>query len=379
MANVFTQQQVEDLLRPYGFTGPAVNGAAAQFLQNNPTANTAFTAAAQQYSAAQPSAGVVPLTVEPLNSTQKTGLLGLSTPVSQQPGNDAMQSVLQRLQAMQGNPTTSPIATSSLQDAQKYTAAGAAPISQSEVQGLSNPFASGLNDQITQAGKVARAAILANQGMRGADSFGSTAQGNEMGLLDQGITNATNTNNYNTFQSALDAVQKMRGNNLTAGNVANNTASTAQGVTSNGNALTLENLQALFNTGGALNNNLATTSANQITAGNQIQGQNQNVANQVGANIQGGINYPISNIQNILSLLNSFQSGTGGAVAPANSLTQAGGAAGGIGDLLQQLQQSGVASGQVSGAANSLGNGINTFSNNAGNVAGNFANNQISF
>lgn len=367
-APVWNQQQVEDFLRPYGFTGNATNGAAAQFLQNNPTANTAFNSAVKNYTAATngQNQSFVPLTVEPLNTTQKTGLLGLSTPVDKLPGTSAMQSVLQQLQSMQGQNTINPAANAALQDASSYTRAGAAPLTQSEVQGLSNPFASGLNDQITQAGKVARAAILANQGLRGGAAFGNTSQGNELGLLDQGIMNATNTNNYNTFQSALNAILTQRGNNLQAGNVANNTAQTAQGVTNSGNSNALQQLQALFNAGTGVNNNLINTSTNQINAGNQIQGQNQKVADAIAGNIQGGINYPISNLTNIMNLLKSFESGTAGAVAPANSLTQLGAGLSGASGILGQLLGN---NNQAVTGANSAGQAANNGAYGAGQLA----------
>lgn len=297
-----------------------------------PQANSspAATAPAAPMTATSPYAGgVVPMTVEPLNSWEKTGLSSLANPG--QLAGGSMDMVNKILQQMAQNPqafaaqNTNPLATQYSKQAGDLTTASTAPITQSEVAGVANPFSAALKDQLTQAGQKARAAITANQGLRGARSFGDTSQGNEMGLLDQGITNAGANIDYSTFQDALSQLQAERGRTLSAGGQLGTLATGAQGITSNASSGGLAGLSALFGAGSNITQQGLDNIKNQIGAGNYVRTYNQGVNDLIGQDIQAGNSYPTTNLTNIMNLLKNFQSGTAGAVPGANSLETAGG------------------------------------------------------
>jgi hypothetical protein len=75
MANLFTQQKVEEILQPFGFQGQATGGAAEAFKQSNPQAMAAYNSAVKD--ATNPAAGVRTLDVASMNPYQKDSLYGM--------------------------------------------------------------------------------------------------------------------------------------------------------------------------------------------------------------------------------------------------------------------------------------------------------------
>lgn len=311
-------------------------------------------------------AGVVPMTVEPLHAWEREGLSNLASPGLL--GGGSMLKANTMLQEMTADPAAfakkymNPEAMGYLRNGADATSAAMTPITMQDVQGIANPFSSALKNRLTEQGNRARAAIIANQGMRGARSFGDTAQGVRQGMLDQEMLSKSSDIDFNTFESALQQLQQMRDRSLSAGGQFGNLATTAQGITSNANQTGLGGLSALFGAGSAMTQNGIDSIKNKIAAGNYVRTYNQGVNDLIGNDLLAEIADPAKKISTVLDWLRSFESGTAGATPKANSLQTAGGGLSAAGDLLSFFGNSGGSG--TSSAINAAANGVR----NAGNI-----------
>lgn len=290
-------------------------------------------------------AGVVPATAVPMHQYEKAGLQSLANP--NYLGGGLMGGAVGMLQEMQADPAafaakyTNPQATKYMTQAGEYTAGGAKPITLEEVQGVANPFAGALKNRLTESGEIARAAIKANQGTRGARSFGDTVQGMREGALDKELLSKGSDIDYQTFADATGLVERMRDRGLSAGGQFGNLATAAQGITSNAREGGLGGISALFQAGQTARSNQIENFRNQVEAGKYIRDYNQNVSDQIGNDILAEQEYPLNNLKNVLALLESFKSGTGGATPKANSLETAGGLANILSPIADRIGMSG--------------------------------------
>lgn len=306
--------------------------------------------------------GVVPMTVEPLHQWEQAGLTQMAQPPAY--GQGSMTMANQMLQQMMANPQataaqyTNPMATSYMSRAGDVTNMAINPITMSEVEGARNPYSQALKSRLTQEGERARAAILANQGMRGARSFGDTSQGVRQGMLDQEMLSKSSDIDYNTYRDAQAMLENLRNRQLSGGAQFGNLAGQAQGITNSafGNAFT--GASALFGAGQNLTELGRQTAQDKLGAGQYIREYNQGVNDMIGNDILASIQDSPQKMSQVLSWLQSFGSNTGPTAAPtgANSLQQLGGLATAGGGLLDYLR--GSSGGGVGSAVGSIGRGM---------------------
>jgi len=313
--------------------------------------------------------GVLPATVEPMNSTQQQGLNAQAAGPGQGPtdllnaagtalaqaGNNYAQSG-----TMQSNitPFQNGIASSANYSVQPYLDKATQTYDPStQIQKYENPYQqdvinSWMNEFNRQA-DMQRKTI--NDNANSANAFGSTGYGVENALNDerfqelksnqvanlndqnynQAVTNSQNQFNteagnalkagtlgsQNNYQNAM--LDYYGGNQAIAGNTANANIlnNSAAGLTNIGTGL--ENLS---NTGQSQYYNQA---ANTLSAGNAIQQQNQNMLNAIEQQRQGQIQFPITQLQNYMNLLKSFPTGNNSTTQSFNASAPYTGAAGG--------------------------------------------------
>jgi len=296
--------------------------------------------------------GVVPMTVEPLHQWEKTGLSSLANPGLL--GDGSMVKANQMLQEMNANPAafaakyTNPKATEYLDKAGQYTADATKGISMDEIMDVSNPFSSAVKNRLSEAGQKARAAVMANQGMRGARSFGDTSQGVRLGEIDKELLSKGADVDYSSFNDARTLLNQMRDRTLSAGGQFSNIAGQAQDVTNSAAGTGMAGIAQMYNSGQGLTQQGMENIKNQIGAGNYIRTYNQGVSDLIGSDMQAEIADPASKMSQVLSWLQQFQSQTGGATPGANTMETIGGVGTIAGGLLDRF--SGTAVGGTAGA-----------------------------
>lgn len=332
-------------LKAAGFTGTAGTGG-GDYLRANPAAQAKYTAAlAAGDAAASSGTGVVPLSTVPMNTYQTTALDTLANP-----GNSAGGSIggaNRMLQEMTADPAAfaakylNPQATEYMGKAGEYTQQGAAPITLDEVNAVATPFSSALKARLTESGAKARAALLANQGTRGARSFGDTVQGTREGMLDQELLSKGNDIDYQGFEDAKKMLSDMRARSLQAGGQFGNLSTQAQGNTASALGLGVNGATTMAATGKTLADQKRNQSLDRLGAGQSFYDWNKEIANKVEADIMAEQADPQKKISDFMTWIKGLESGTGGAVPGANGMETAGGIAGGIGDIINYFSQQG--------------------------------------
>lgn len=256
---LYTQQMVEDTLRPLGFTGRATGGAADAFIANNPAAQAAMqNLYTSVTNTPNYSDGVMPLNVVPMNPWEQTALQRMASGV---------------------NPATvqrDPYADAFLKQAQGYTGdaasmikTGAAPISESDISKFFNPYQRDVIDAsmtgLSRQAEELRAQLVKNAGQRGAASFGSTITANPMAALNRDLLETgSRLRSGLQYQGYSDAVanalkerglMQVGGQQLTSlAGTAGNLASTGQGIGSTAITNELNNIQNQLGAGQTLRN-----------------------------------------------------------------------------------------------------------------------------
>lgn len=304
---------------------PAVNPAPA-----TPAAAPVATASPPAQTVQQ---GVVPMTVEPLHQWEKSGLAALAGL-----GNNGAQltgTAIQKLQELLTNPQTAattyidPNATKYTGQAAEAMQAGRAPVTLDEVLGIANPFAEALKTRLNESGAAARAAITANQGMRGGRSFGDISTGMRLGSLDKEMLSKSGDIDFQTFEQALAQINAARGRDITVGSGLGSLAGLTQDIFTSGLSGAGTAASKLYGTG-------REGIQDQITAGTAIRDYNQGINDQIGNNIIASQNDEAQKIQDALRLIEQM-TGNVQYQTPQNSLTKAGGIASVAGGLLGKL------------------------------------------
>lgn len=300
----FTTQANQALLDKYFGAGKVVaggGGGEAALANASPAIRNGYLADRQQYdgqqgyqlSPANPSAnpyngGVSPVgQVEPLNQWQQTALQNQFNGAPSQGFENGIQGAFQGLQgAVQNLPT-------SMTPGQF----------QSLYQQYMNPYqqdvVNATNNTIQRQADIMKNPIKEQQA--GNNSFGSTAQGVENGQIDnaalQAITNSTAGLNSAGYQSSVgNALSTNQQNyNQAVGKVGAFGSLIGAGIQGNQN-----NQQ-----------NFAQNTQNQLSAGNQVQNQNQNLLNVVNGQISGVQQYPYTQLSNFSNLLSPYTGSTG--------------------------------------------------------------------
>lgn len=333
-------------LKAAGFTGTAGSGG-GDYLRANPAAQAAYTSAlATGNTAASSGTGVVPLSTVPMNTYQTTALDTLANP-----GNSAGGSLggaNRMLQEMNADPSAfaakylNPQAADYMNKAGDYTQQGAAPITLDEVNSVANPFSSALKARLTESGAKARAAILANQGTRGARSFGDTVQGTREGALDAELLNKGNDIDYQGFQDAKAMLTDMRNRSMAAGGQFGNLSTAAQGNTASAMGMGVNGATTEAALGKTLADQKRSQSIDRLGSGQSFYDYNKQIADKTEADIMAEQGDAQAKIDQFLARIKSLESGTAGAVPGANGLETAGGITGGIGDIANYFSKKNI-------------------------------------
>lgn len=269
MANLFTQQQVENIFRPFGFSGQATGGAAERFRQANPEANAAYMAAVRavtgQTPQSQPTGGIVPANIEPRHRFEKEALTALGSGNLDviRASNPRAEEYLDRFGEM----------GKSAADLIKRSAGG---YDQGTIDKYFNPYIEQVTnrsiDRLSDKAKEMRATLLRNlASQRGNATFGDLYGAQRMGDIDKELLMSSGDiiaqGNQAGFNTALEALFKERANQAQAGNLMGDLASRyATGAGAAQNISTSQLTQGL------------TALKEQLGAGSNIRGYNQALA-----------------------------------------------------------------------------------------------------
>ena len=283
--------------------------------------------------------GVVPMTTEPLHGYEKTGLQQLA---GQNTGN--LQQVLQQLQGLTTNPQSAtagymnPLAQGYLQEAGGMVRGSTAPITMEQIQGIANPYAAGMKENLTEAGRRARAIITANQGTRGARSFGDTSQGQQLGATFSEEMKGGREIDYNTFNTALQELARQRGEMQSGGQILGGLGSTAQSVTSSALRDALAAIGGQAEVAGGISSLGRQQALDTLGAGQYIRDYNQRINDKLEADILADAGYGRQNLSDVLEMLKSTYGGTQYEYTPkANALELAGTGVGILGELAKSF------------------------------------------
>lgn len=246
----------------------------------------------------------MPLLQEPLHEWEKQGLSQQAQGVD----TSQMTAILNELRAKLGG-------------ASGMVAQGTAAVTPDEVARIQNPYASTLKTRLSDAAEKIRARVTADQGLRGARSFGDTATGVQMGMIDEEELRGRGDIDYNTWEAALNQINAER-NRLISG------AGTEYGGA-------IPGASTAYDMAGGIGRIGQDNALSKIASGRYVRGYNQNINDIMEADRLAERNYPLDQLAKTLNLLAPYGSNTsssqvGGMASP---LTQAGGALRYVGDL----------------------------------------------
>lgn len=293
----------------------------------------------QQLTPQGQSGGFIPATVDPLHQYEKAGLQTMGDPGAL--GGGSMTMANQYLQnLMQNTQTVNPMAMQYLQQGAQMVQDAVNPVTMEQIEAFRNPYAQALQDRLTEEGEIARQKIMAQQGTRGARSFGDIAQGRRESYLDAELGRRRGDIDYRTYQDSLGYLQNLQRLQAQGGQALAGMGTAAQGITSSGANVGLGLASGVFGAGQKLTDQGYETARQQIGAGQYIRNYNQRINDAIAANILGASNYEPQQISTIQQLLAPFQSGMQNQmVNQPSTLGQLGGAmqfAGGAIDYFNQ-------------------------------------------
>lgn len=240
----------------------------------------------------------VPALQEPLTDWEKQGYTSLATPQS----TTGMQDALSQLKSLTGQ---------QISGANNLVTQATQPITSQQISDIANPNAAGLNQNLSIAAQQIKAQVLQNQGLRGGASFGDTSTGSELGKVDEGLLTGQNTNNYNTWAAALQALQQQNSNKLTGA-----------GTMLNGATVGGQNYGTAYNESQGIGNANIANAQNEVAAGGAVRGYNQGIDNTMQSNLLAQQGFPLQQLASLLPLI------TQNYVSPTNT-SQTGGMANG--------------------------------------------------
>lgn len=300
-----TPQQADAIFSDAGVNVTAGGGNRTNYLASNPQVDQLIRGMISGQGQ-----GAMPLGVEPLHQYERTALRSLGEGAINP--NASAQSDLARQYMEMIRPY--------LGKADEQLQRSTAPIGADEIEGFFNPFKEQVINRSVNRIADERDSRLdtlnRQQGQRGAASFGDLAYGRQMGDVEEGFADATADVtaglNMQGWQQSLADVFKTKQLQQNA----------ATGYSNMANAATGASGQAQQNASGGLSDTLRVL-AGQLGAGEQIRDFNQNLADMTFADMQGQANYPRTNLQSVLGMLPTFQSGTSMQQTPVQSSGQA--------------------------------------------------------
>jgi len=283
---------------------------------------TASTQATTQSTAAQTvQGGGIPLSAEPLHQWEQTALSRTANPGML--GGGGMEQGQQLLKDFAANPQefisrfTNPMASQYLQQAGTAFTGANAPVTGEEIKARMNPFQQEVIDtslaQQSQAAQKAKAALLKNLGTRGAAGFGSTISGTQLGEMEAGnVRDAASLGaglRYQGFNDALGQVNTERNRGVQVGSGFGNLGTQAQNVTASAAGLGTGTAGSLFDTGNVMTNQGYNTLDRMLGAGKYVRDYNQGLATAAEQEMMDAQNFPMTQAQNVLNLLQGVRSG----------------------------------------------------------------------
>lgn len=263
--------------------------------------------------------GILPATVEPFNPIQEKGFQMALDQNTKNPYSDYISSMLQQLlpqaQGMYGQ-----AADFAKQGAGvTFDPSMATPYLNKYVEQYIDPTVARMRREhdITQSGIKAEASRV---GAFGDSGYGVRSSQNDE-ALNRNVGDFTGQAYYNSYTNALQDAMKaaeMKASNLFNG------ASSLSGTAGNMMSSSLGGLSALGNLGTNDLTQYRTAMSDIVGAGDRVQQQNQNVLNALEGSRQGASNYDWSQIQQLLSILSAYKSGTGVTIPGMNTGEQIG-------------------------------------------------------
>lgn len=256
----------------------------------------------------------MPLFQELLHPYEQQGLTGLTAGVN----TTRMADILSQLRQTIGDNTG---------QAGNLVANGTAAVTPEEVAKVQNPFSSSLKTQLSTDAQKIRAAATASQGLRGGRSFGDTATGTQMGLIDQQQLQGDSDIDYKTWQDALGQINGEKNRMLTGAGTVNDTTRAAT-----------SGAGTAFDSAKYLSELPFETARRRLGAGSYLRDYNQGIDDTMKSDILAEQDAPYKKLQQTLDLLKGFMSNTstGGTAAPTSGLETAGGIANVLSGLLSK-------------------------------------------
>ena len=342
-ANLFTQQQVEDIL---GMArGTATGGSAQNLINTNPAAAAKWQAAVA--AATQPAAvqsgpnGVVPMSVEPLNPAERLGYGTLARGVDTSGIQNASNLMAEMMKDPQGFASrfTSPEALAQMQQARDLITRGTTPITGEMVNAKFNPYMANMQSMLDEAGQRAANKLQAN--MPGQRSFGSTSQGIQLSELDRNLLNQKSQLQYQGWNDAYGRVFDQGGRDITGAQALQSGAGTSQDILSNAMGMGTSGAQSLGQMAQNFANAQITNAQNQIGAGRDIRTFNQGIADKIAGNVSAQQGYGLNQLNNLAALLGRISGSSNLELTGATPSTaqKIGGIAGLAGDWISKMPQ----------------------------------------
>ncbi len=274
-----------------------------------------------EYEAAVAGVQVAPALAEPLHEWEKAGL----TRMNQGADTSVMESILAQFRDQ------SAAATDRSSD---YAATGVSEITPEEVEALRNPYSSALKDQLSESAEKVRAQALVGQGERGGRSFGDTSTGVQMRGIDDSIIRGEGEIDYNTWRDAMAQATGGRNRNLAAAGIETGNAG-AYGA----------NAANAFNMASDISGTGIANAQSSLGAGRYIRDFNQNINDQMLADIRARQQDELTRLQNEQNLLSPYGSSTSSQQTggDTNWMQQVGGA----GQAIMGAYNSGMPAGAI--------------------------------
>jgi hypothetical protein len=257
-----------------------------------------------EYNAAKSGGGVAPALAEPLNEWERAGL----TRMNEGADTSGMESILAQFRNQGGD---------AVGRSSDYAATGASAITPEEVEASRNPYSQALKGQLSESAEKVRAQALVGQGERGGRSFGDTSTGVQMRGVNDSIIRGEGEIDYTTWRDAMADLQQGRGRNLQAAGVETGNAG-AYG----------SNASNAFNMASDISGTGVANAQSSVGAGRYVRDFNQDINNQMLADIRARQGDELARLQNEQGLLDPYgstsqSSQTGG---DTNWMQQLGGA-----------------------------------------------------